>query len=75
MGDEWSDSSRTDELKRQSILDPNIAEPHIALGLNLFYAGKLRLALVQYLKAVELNPNSIAVVDVGQVNYLLGKLC
>jgi TolB-like protein/lipoprotein NlpI len=72
MGDEWSDSSRLMSEKAIN-LDPDIAEPHIALGLNLFYSGKLRLALKQYLKAVELNPNSIAVVDVGQVYYLLGN--
>ena len=72
LGDEWSDSSRLMSEKAIN-LDPDIAEPHIALGLNLFYSGKLRLALKQYLKAVELNPNSIAAVDVGQVYYLLGN--
>jgi len=72
MGDEWSDSSRM--MSEKAIdLDPDIAEPYIALGLNLFYSGKLRLALKQYLKAVDLNPNSKAVVDVGQVYYLLGN--
>ena len=72
MGDEWSDSSRL--MSEKAIdLDPDIAEPYIALGLNLFYSGKLRLALKQYLKAVELNPNSKALADVGQVYYLLGN--
>lgn len=72
MGDQWLDSSRL-MIERAINLDPDIAEPYVALGLNLFYSGKLRLALKQYLKAVDRNPNSKAVVDVGQVYYLLGN--
>ncbi|NWF48982.1 MAG: tetratricopeptide repeat protein [Ignavibacteriaceae bacterium] len=73
LGDQWSDSSRV-MCEKAIKLDPQIAEPYIALGLNLFYNGKMHLALEQYLKAVNINPGSFAAADVGQVLFLLGSL-
>jgi TolB-like protein len=71
-GSQWSDSSRIISEKAIEI-DPDIAEPYIALGMNYLYNGKLHLALEQAYKAVNLNPNSSAAGDVGQLNYLLGN--
>lgn len=71
-GPEWSDSARI--LSEKAIqLDPDIVEPYIASGMYFLYNGKNRVALEQAYKAVNVNPNSKAVGDIGQLNYLIGN--
>jgi TolB-like protein len=73
MGDEWYDSSKI-MIEKAIKLDPDIAEPYLALGLNLLYSGKIQDALEQYLKAANINPSSDAVSAIGQIYGLLGNL-
>jgi TolB-like protein/Flp pilus assembly protein TadD len=73
MGDEWYDSSKA-MIEKAIELDPDIAEPYLALGLNLLYSGKIHYSLEQYLKAASINPNSDAVSAIGQIYCLLGNL-
>jgi eukaryotic-like serine/threonine-protein kinase len=72
MGDEWYDSAKT--MSEKAIqLDPDIAEPYLALGMTLFYGGKVQAALEQDLKAANINPTSEAVSAIGQDYNLLGN--
>jgi TolB-like protein/Tfp pilus assembly protein PilF len=73
MGDEWYDSSKI-MIEKAINLDPEIAEPYLALGLNLLYSGKIQDALEQYLKAANINPSSDAVSAIGQIYGLIGNL-
>jgi len=72
MGNEYYDTSKIMSETAME-LDPDIAEPYLALGLTLFYKGKISAALMQYLKAADINPNAEVVSSIGQVYNLLGN--
>lgn len=72
MGDEYYDSSKIMSETAME-LDADIAEPYLALGLTMYYKGKISAALIQYLKAADINPNAEVTSSIGQVYNLLGN--
>jgi len=60
--------------RRGLAVDPECAEAHKALGLTLWYRGRIRASLQEYQQSVRINPNyDPAVGNIGWVYIFLGK--